>query len=204
MERQPFLVSMKKSTVYLLLAVIFFAALATYFALQKADVSRESRDSQATVSKLRENNRRVYVQEEQIRSLEKVNQEALEDGKNLLEENDGLKNSLLVKDNDLAKMKLFLEETTKARKQAEQESSRSAKALEQEMKRSRLLEKELEDSKNRYDALNGELVHSRQLVKNIELTLAARERELENLKDDFFAIEAELKLARERIKELED
>lgn len=195
---------MKKSTVYLLLAVIFFAALATYFALQKADVSRESRDSQATVSKLRENNRRVYVQEEQIRSLEKVNQEALEDGKNLLEENDGLKNSLLVKDNDLAKMKLFLEETTKARKQAEQGSSRSAKALEQEMKRSRLLEKELEDSKNRYDALNGELVHSRQLVKNIELTLAARERELENLKDDFFAIEAELKLARERIKELED
>lgn len=195
---------MKKSTVYLLLLIIFFAALATYFALKQADVFQENRDSHATVTKLRADNRKVYTLEEQMRMLEKINREALEDGKNLLEENDSLKNSLLSKDNDLAKMKLFSDETAKTRDQAEQERSRLAQELEREKKRTLLLGKELEDSKTRYDSLSGELVLSRQLVRDIELTLATRERELENLKDDFFALEAELKLTRERLKELED
>lgn len=195
---------MKKSTVYLLLVIIFLSALATYFALQSADFSLENQSAQATVSKLRSDNRKVYTLEEQVRVLEKINHESLEDGKALLEEKDSLKNSLEAKDNDLAKMKLFSDEAMKNRENAERERAQIAQDLDREKKRSRLLEKELEAEKKRYDELNGELVRSRQLVKDIESTLATREQELENLKDDFFAVESELKIMRERVKELED
>lgn len=195
---------MKKSTVYLLLVIIFLSALTTYFALQSADFSSENQSAQATVSKLRSDNRKVYTLEEQLRVLEKINHESLEDGKALLEEKDSLKNSLEAKDNDLAKMKLFSDEAIKNRESAERERARIAQELDREKKRSRLLEKELEAEKKRYDELNGELVRSRQLVKDIESTLATREQELENLKDDFFAVESELKITRERVEELED
>lgn len=195
---------MKKSTVYLLLVIIFLSALATYFALQSADFSSENQSAQATVSKLRTDNRKVYSLEEQVRVLEKINHESLEDGKALLEEKDSLKNSLEAKDNDLAKMKLFSDEAMKNREAAERERARTAQELEREKKRSRLLEKELEAEKKRYDELNGELVRSRQLIKDIEGTLATREQELENLKDDYFAVESELKITRERVEELEN
>lgn len=195
---------MKKSTVYLLLANIFFAALAVYFALESSDFSMEGAENRADVLKLRSANREVYSLKEQVRSLEKINLESIEDEKKLLEENESLKNSILVKDNDLEKMKLFSQEQEKGKKAAEARSSRATDELSAEKSRVADLEARLEAEKKRCDELTGELVRARNLTKDLETSLATRESELENLKEDYFAAESELKISRERIKELED
>ena len=195
---------MKKSTVYLLLGNVFFAALAVYFALESSSFSAEGAETRASVLKLRSENREVYSLKEQVRSLEKINLEAIEDEKRLLEENESLKNSILAKDNDLEKMKLFSNEAEKEKKSAEEKRSLAEKELSVEKSRIADLEKTLDAEKVRYDELSGELVRSRQLTKDLETALAARETELENLREDYFAVESELKISRDRIKELED
>lgn len=195
---------MKKSTVYLLLLNVLFAALAAYFALESSAFSTEGAENRAEVLRLRNENREVYSLKEQVRSLEKINLESIEDEKKLLEENEALKNSILVKDNDLEKMKLFSVEIEKGKKAAEAERSRAEKELAAEKARVADLEKKLEAEKARYDELNGELVRSRSLTKDLETALATRETELENLKEDYFAVETELKISRERIKTLEE
>lgn len=195
---------MKKSTVYLLLSNVFLAALAVYFALESSNFSAEGEETRADVLRLRSANREVYSLKEQVRSLEKINLEAIEDEKKLFEENESLKNSMIVKDNDLEKMKLFSDATVKEKESAEAERSLAEKALSAEKTRASDLEKLLEDEKKRYDDLNGELVRSRRLAKELEAALATRETELENLKEDYFAVETELKISRDRIKELEE
>lgn len=195
---------MKKSTVYLLLSNVLFAALAVYFAMESSDFSAEGAENRADVLKLRTANREVYSLKEQVRSLEKINLESIEDEKKLLEENETLKNSLLVKDNDLAKMKLFSDESEKGKKSAEEKQALAQKELSAEKSRVADLEKALEDEKKRGDEINGELVRSRDLIKGLETALATRETELENAREDYYAVETELKISRERIKELED
>lgn len=195
---------MKKSTVYLLLSNVFFAALAVYFAMESSDFSAEGAENRADVLKLRTENREVFLLKEQVRSLEKINLESIEDEKKLLEENEALKNSILVKNNDLEKMKLFSDETEKSKLAAEDKCSLAEKELATEKARAADLEKVIEAEKLRYDELNGELVGARRQIKDLETSLAAREIEVENLKADYAAVENELNISRDRIKELED
>ena len=120
---------MKKSTVYTLIAAVLLGALAIYFALEMRAVSAESEQKQAVVEKLRAENREVFTLKERIAALEKLNAESVEDSKKLLEENDSLKNVIAVKDNDLAKMKLFSDDAAKQRLEAIEARSRAEAAL---------------------------------------------------------------------------
>ena len=194
---------MKKSTVYTLIAAVLLGALAIYFALEMRAVSAESEQKQAVVEKLRAENREVFTLKERIAALEKLNAESVEDSKKLLEENDSLKNVIAVKDNDLAKMKLFSDDAAKQRLEALEARSRAEAALAEEKARAEKLLAEIETSKLRADELNGEIVRLRELSREADALVAAKNVELEELKGDLAAFEAELAASREIIKELQ-
>lgn len=194
---------MKKSTVYTLIAAVLLGALAIYFALEMRAVSAESEQKQAVVEKLRAENREVFTLKERIAALEKLNAESVEDSKKLLEENDSLKNVIAVKDNDLAKMKLFSDDAAKQRLEALEARSRAEAALAEEKARAEKLLAEIEASKLRADELNGEIVRLRELSREADALVAAKNVELEELKGDLAAFEAELAASREIIKELQ-
>ncbi len=194
---------MKKSTVYTLIAAVLLGALAIYFALEMRAVAAESEQKQAVVEKLRAENREVFTLKERIAALEKLNAESVEDSKKLLEENDSLKNVIAVKDNDLAKMKLFSDDAAKQRLEAIEARSRAEAALAEEKARAEKLLAEIEASKLRADELNGEIVRLRELSREADALVAAKNVELEELKGDLAAFEAELAASREIIKELQ-
>lgn len=194
---------MKKSTVYTLIAAVLLGALAIYFALEMRAVAAESEQKQAVVEKLRAENREVFTLKERIAALEKLNAESVEDSKKLLEENDSLKNVIAVKDNDLAKMKLFSDDAAKQRLEALEARSRAEAALAEEKARAEKLLAEIEASKLRADELNGEIVRLRELSREADALVAAKNVELEELKSDLAAFEAELAASREIIKELQ-
>lgn len=194
---------MKKSTVYTLIAAVLLGALAIYFALEMRAVAAESEQKQAVVEKLRAENREVFTLKERIAALEKLNAESVEDSKKLLEENDSLKNVIAVKDNDLAKMKLFSDDAAKLRLEALEARSRAEAALAEEKARAEKLLAEIEASKLRADELNGEIVRLRELSREADALVAAKNVELEELKGDLAAFEAELAASREIIKELQ-
>lgn len=194
---------MKKSTVYTLIAAVLLGALAIYFALEMRAVAAESEQKQAVVEKLRSENREVFTLKERIAALEKLNAESVEDSKKLLEENDSLKNVIAVKDNDLAKMKLFSDDAAKQRLEALEARSRAEAALAEEKARAEKLLAEIEASKLRADELNGEIVRLRELSREADALVAAKNVELEELKGDLAAFEAELAASREIIKELQ-
>ncbi|MGF0068385.1 hypothetical protein [Candidatus Spyradosoma sp. SGI.093] len=194
---------MKKSTVYTLIAAVLLGALAIYFALEMRAVAAESEQKQAVVEKLRAENREVFTLKERIAALEKLNAESVEDSKKLLEENDSLKNVIAVKDNDLAKMKLFSDDAAKQRLEALEARSRAEAALAEEKARAEKLLAEIEASKLRADELNGEIVRLRELSREADALVAAKNVELEELKGDLAAFEAELAASREIIKELQ-
>ena len=194
---------MKKSTVYTLIAAVLLGALAIYFALEMRAVAAESEQKQAVVEKLRAENREVFTLKERIAALEKLNAESVEDSKKLLEENDSLKNVIAVKDNDLAKMKLFSDDAAKQRLEALEARSRAETALAEEKARAEKLLAEIEASKLRADELNGEIVRLRELSREADALVAAKNVELEELKGDLAAFEAELAASREIIKELQ-
>lgn len=194
---------MKKSTVYTLIAAVLLGALAIYFALEMRAVAAESEQKQTVVEKLRAENREVFTLKERIAALEKLNAESVEDSKKLLEENDSLKNVIAVKDNDLAKMKLFSDDAAKQRLEALEARSRAEAALAEEKARAEKLLSEIEASKLRADELNGEIVRLRELSREADALVAAKNVELEELKGDLAAFEAELAASREIIKELQ-
>lgn len=194
---------MKKSTVYTLLAAVLLGALAIYFALELRAVSAESEQKQVLVDKLREENREVFSLKERIAALEKLNAESVEDSKKLLEENDSLKNVIAVKDNDLAKMKLFSDDAAKQRLEALEARSRAEAALAGEKANAEKLLAEIEAAKLRADELNGEIVRLRERSREADALVAAKNVELEELKGDLAAFEAELTASREIIKELQ-
>ncbi|MGN0883652.1 MAG: hypothetical protein ACI4P6_00410 [Candidatus Spyradosoma sp.] len=194
---------MKKSTVYTLIAAVLLGALAIYFALEMRAVAAESEQKQVVVEKLRAENREVFTLKERIAALEKLNAESVEDSKKLLEENDSLKNVIAVKDNDLAKMKLFSDDAAKQRLEALEARSRAEAALAEEKARAEKLLAEIEASKLRADELNGEIVRLRELSREADALVAAKNVELEELKGDLAAFEAELAASREIIKELQ-
>ena len=194
---------MKKSTVYTLIAAVLLGALAIYFALEMRAVAAESEQKQAVVEKLRAENREVFTLKERIAALEKLNAESVEDSKKLLEENDSLKNVIAVKDNDLAKMKLFSDDAAKQRLEALEARSRAEASLAEEKARAEKLLAEIEASKLRADELNGEIVRLRELSREADALVAAKNVELEELKGDLAAFEAELAASREIIKELQ-
>lgn len=194
---------MKKSTVYTLLAAVLLGALAIYFALEMRAVADENGQKQAVVEKLRAENREVFALKERISALEKLNAESVEDSKKLLEENDALKNTIAVKDNDLAKMKLFSDESAKQRLEAVEARSLAETALAEEKARAEKLIAEIEGAKQRADELNGEIVRLRERSREADALVAAKNVELENLKGDLAAFEAELAASREIIKELQ-
>lgn len=194
---------MKKSTVYTVIAAVLLGALAIYFALEMRAVAAESEQKQAVVEKLRAENREVFTLKERIAALEKLNAESVEDSKKLLEENDSLKNVIAVKDNDLAKMKLFSDDAAKQRLEALEARSRAEAALAEEKARAEKLLAEIEASKLRADELNGEIVRLRELSREADALVAAKNVELEELKGDLAAFEAELAASREIIKELQ-
>ncbi|MGN0834918.1 MAG: hypothetical protein ACI4QA_03710 [Candidatus Spyradosoma sp.] len=194
---------MKKSTVYTLLAAVLLGALAIYFALEMRAVAAESEQKQAVVEKLRAENREVFTLKERISALEKLNAESVEDSKKLLEENDSLKNVIAVKDNDLAKMKLFSDDAAKQRLEALEARSRAEAALAEEKARAEKLIAEIEAAKTRADELSGEIVRLRERSREADALVAAKNVELEDLKGDLAAFEAELAASREIIAELQ-
>lgn len=195
---------MKKSTVYFLLSNVLFAALAVYFALESSDFSAEGRESRAHVLKLRKDNRGFYTTKEEMRLLEKINSGLSKDAENLLGENAALKNAILAKDNDLEKMKLFSREQEKSKRDAEAQKALAENELAAAKSRVAELENAVDKEKKHSDELNGELVRARNLIKDLEISLATKESELENLREDYFAVETELNISRERIKTLEE